>query len=113
MVKRNEHGQYMESGNPGGRLKGVPEFRTVLQRKLRDEPYHLDEIADFLIAQAKIDLAATRELIDRLDGKAVQNRNVYHSDEPIKLRYPWEDPAEPEPEPEPISTNGDDPKGDQ
>ena len=63
-----------QSGNPGGRPKDRP-FADALRMELKaagDDHRALRKIARALIAKAEDgDLAAIREVADRLDGKAV------------------------------------------
>ena len=63
-----------QSGNPGGRPKDKP-FADALRMELKvagDDHRKLRKIARALIAKAEDgDLAAIREIADRLDGKVV------------------------------------------
>ena len=67
------------SGNPTGRPKGIPNLKAALMRRLAkaglDEEGvgpDVDEIAAFLIAQAKEDPAAMKHLWDRVEGSVAK-----------------------------------------
>jgi hypothetical protein len=79
-----------ESGNPNGRPKGVPNSKTRLLRLLEitqnvKNPI-TGELEDFSIAERmdlailnkalKGDIRAYQELMDRLEGKAVQSTEI-------------------------------------
>ena len=60
-------------GRPIGSLNRQKPFRDALNVALHSRPVALRRIADKLLDSAERgDLAAAREVIDRLDGKAVQ-----------------------------------------
>ena len=60
-------------GRPIGSVNRQKPFRDALNVALHSRPQALRKIADQLLDQAEQgDLAAAREIIDRTDGKAVQ-----------------------------------------
>jgi hypothetical protein len=60
-------------GRPIGSLNREKPFKTALHIALRQRPEALPRIANRLIDKCEEgDLASIRELVDRLDGKAVQ-----------------------------------------
>jgi hypothetical protein len=73
-----------QSGNPGGLPKGVPRISTALQKILRtkpDEVYEPSSKADVLALRLydnaiKGDTWATREILDRCEGKVTQSLAV-------------------------------------
>jgi phage I-like protein len=62
-----------QSGNPNGRPKSKP-FKDALQRLLaKADGQELENIAAALMAKASIgDVAAIKEVADRMDGKVPQ-----------------------------------------
>lgn len=81
-----------QSGNPGGKPKGLPSFSAALRRELaktdRRNVQHLEKIAAKVVAMAmKGDMDAVRWLADRVDGKVVQSLNV--SQEHTVNVVPW------------------------
>ena len=70
-----------QSGNPGGRQKGEKIWRDALRRAIArredDDPQALEKLADKLVSMASEgDIAALRELADRLDGKPKQQTEI-------------------------------------
>lgn len=69
-----------QSGNPGGLPKGTPRISTSLMKLLRTQPHEVyvpqnkaDQIAVSLYDSAlKGDTWATREILDRTEGKVSQ-----------------------------------------
>ena len=69
-----------QSGNPGGRKKGVPKISSALERILctkPDEVYEPKHKSDVLALQlydsaTKGDTYALREILDRVEGKVAQ-----------------------------------------
>lgn len=73
-----------QSGNPGGRAKGKPWREALLRAVMRrepleatlqegDRPQRIDLMAEAIVNRAiDGDVAASREIGDRLEGKAVQ-----------------------------------------
>jgi hypothetical protein len=60
-------------GRPVGSINRERPFNEALRISLRQRPHSLRRVADRLIDKAEEgDLPSIRELIDRLDGKAVQ-----------------------------------------
>ncbi|MBR0749134.1 hypothetical protein JQ582_34920 [Bradyrhizobium japonicum] len=60
-------------GRPLGSLNREKPFQDALRIALRNRPLALRRVADQLLDKAEQgDFASIRELIDRLDGKAVQ-----------------------------------------
>jgi hypothetical protein len=56
-------------------------FYDKLRRRLTQEPHRLERIVNELITQAEAGEAwAVKEVIDRLDGKAVQTTEMQNSD---------------------------------
>jgi len=56
-------------------------FYDRLRKALTQEPHRLEKIVGQLITQAEMGEAwAVKEMIDRLDGKAVQTNQVENSD---------------------------------
>jgi hypothetical protein len=56
-------------------------FYDKLRKQLVQEPHRLEKIVGQLITQAEMGEAwAVKEIIDRLDGKAVQTNQVENSD---------------------------------
>jgi hypothetical protein len=56
-------------------------FYDRLRKALTQEPHRLEKIVGQLITQAEMGEAwAVKEIIDRLDGKAVQTNQVENSD---------------------------------
>jgi hypothetical protein len=56
-------------------------FYDSLRRRLRQEPHRLERIVNQLITQAEAGEAwAVKEVIDRVDGKAVQTTEMQNSD---------------------------------
>ena len=78
------------TGRPVGVTNKDKPFRAALVRALEiadDNPKKLDELARALIAKAKTgDVAALREVSDRLDGKVAQAVVGDDGSEPITLR---------------------------
>jgi hypothetical protein len=69
-------------GRPIGSLNKQKPFRDALQMAVRRRPLILHQIADQVLDQAKAgDLAAAREVADRLDGKPGQA--IEHGDVPL------------------------------
>ena len=64
------------SGNPGGRVKGVPDLNRALQKYLRDHPEDVEDIIKGLVSRAKGDDRALKELWDRKEGPVVQKQQV-------------------------------------
>jgi hypothetical protein len=65
-----------ESGNPTGRPKTAKQFKDALNiavKRTEGDKVMLAQIAEALVDKAKAgDVAAIREVADRLDGKATQ-----------------------------------------
>jgi len=81
-----------QSGNPAGRPKTKP-FKEALQRIIEAAgPQELDRVAAALFARAQTgDVAAIREVGDRMDGKVPQS--IGGSDElPPIQGFAWIDP---------------------
>lgn len=76
-----------QSGNPGGRPKDKP-WRQALMLALKDEDgAKLRRIAEKVVGLAEDgDLAAVKEIADRLDGKAAQTTVIQGDDEGGPLR---------------------------
>ena len=78
------------TGRPVGATNKDKPFRAALVRALEiadDNPEKLDELARALIAKAKTgDVAALREVSDRLDGRVPQAVVGDSGSEPITLR---------------------------
>ena len=56
-------------------------FYDKLRRRLTQEPHRLERIVNELITQAEAGEAwAVNEVIDRLDGKAIQTTEMQNSD---------------------------------
>ena len=56
-------------------------FYDTLRKRLTQEPHRLERIVNELITQAEQGEAwAVKEVIDRLDGKAVQTTEMQNSD---------------------------------
>ena len=56
-------------------------FYDKLRKQLTQEPHRLEKIVGQLITQAEMGEAwAVKEIIDRLDGKAVQTNQVENAD---------------------------------
>jgi hypothetical protein len=56
-------------------------FYDSLRRRLRQEPHRLERIVNELITQAEAgEPWAVKEVIDRVDGKAVQTTEMQNSD---------------------------------
>jgi hypothetical protein len=56
-------------------------FYDKLRKRLTQEPHRLERIVNELITQAEAGEAwAVKEVIDRLDGKAVQTTEMQNSD---------------------------------
>ena len=77
------------TGRPVGAINKDRPFRAALVRALEiadDNPKKLDELAEALIAKAKTgDVAALREVSDRLDGKVAQALVGDDRSEPIMI----------------------------
>ena len=71
-----------QSGNPGGRPKG--KSITAELRKLIDEGTNAEDMAKILYAMAKrmspSQLSALRELMDRTDGKVLDEHKIETGD---------------------------------
>ena len=78
------------TGRPVGAINKDRPFRAALVRALGiadNNPEKLDKLAEALIAQAKTgDVAALREVSDRLDGRVPQAVVGDDGSEPITLR---------------------------
>ena len=78
------------TGRPVGATNKDKPFRAALVRALEiadNNPKKLDELARALVAKAKTgDVAALREVSDRLDGKVPQAVVGDSGSEPITLR---------------------------
>ena len=78
------------TGRPVGATNKDKPFRAALVRALGiadNDPEKLDKLAEALIAKAKTgDVAALREVSDRLDGKVAQAVVGDDGSEPITLR---------------------------
>ena len=78
------------TGRPVGAINKDKPFRAALVRALGiadNNPEKLDKLAEALIAKAKTgDVAALREVSDRLDGKVAQAVVGDDGSEPITLR---------------------------
>ena len=78
------------TGRPVGATNKDKPFRAALVRALGiadNNPEKLDKLAEALIAKAKTgDVAALREVSDRLDGKVAQALVGDDGSEPITLR---------------------------
>ena len=77
-----------QSGNPGG-LRKYKDFVTALRMELAalddDDQRGMRKVAASLIREAlKGNIAAVREIADRLDGKAIQQHH-FDMEERIKL----------------------------
>lgn len=88
-ISRDEKGRWLTSGNPAGR----PKSRAITERlKLRLEEGKADELADNLIEMAGdkadkwLSLAATKEIVDRTEGKAMTRAIVGHTVDPNALQ---------------------------
>ena len=79
-----------QSGNPGGRPKGLPKISSALHRLLMtkpDEVYEPHNKADVLALQlydsaTKGDTYACREILDRTEGKVAQGLQLSTADLP-------------------------------
>lgn len=78
-----------QSGNPAGRPKSRP-FKEAIDRALKsvgDDSDALEAIATALLVKARAgDIAAIKELADRLDGKVAQTISGDDSLDPITVR---------------------------
>jgi hypothetical protein len=64
----------------GNAIKGKM-FYDKLRKRLTQEPHRLERIVNELITQAEAGEAwAVKEVIDRLDGKAIQTTEMQNSD---------------------------------
>ena len=69
------------SGNPGGRPSGAVSLTVLIKRQLREHPEEADAIVARLFGLArdpdpKVALAAIREVLDRVDGKALVSAEI-------------------------------------
>jgi hypothetical protein len=82
-----------KSGNPLGRSKRDKLFETALKMQLLEAGESmpdLREIAAFLISEAKVNLAATKEFADRMDGKVPQGIiGGDEDDQPLQIVARW------------------------
>lgn len=71
-----------QSGNPSGRVRSKP-FSEALNRALaQGDPERLRRLAEVLLDKAADgDMAAIKEVADRLDGKPAQSLSVGNEDD--------------------------------
>jgi Family of unknown function (DUF5681) len=83
-----------QSGNPSGRPKSKP-FKEALEKVIREagtEKPALEEIAFSVYREAKRgEIAAIKEIADRLDGKVPQELGGSRELGPIALEFGWRD----------------------
>ena len=105
---RDKSGHYLPGrvSNPVGRPadKRSISLITVLKRRFREKPELADEITQQLLKLARrkgvYQMQAIKEILDRIDGKPVDNHNV-KMENPVSIRFV---PAPSKPV-EPVDTN--------
>lgn len=95
-----------QSGNPGGRPKGVPSLTAATLRFAKAHPERIDTVVAMLFDQAEAGNIRAAELLwDRLDGKVAQPIAMV-PDTHIVLRWPSGDDNDHAPAVASESTNG-------
>jgi hypothetical protein len=76
-----------QSGNPSGRTKGTPSLVDELKKWLRRHPEDAEKIIAALIKEGtKGNITATREMLDRVDGKVVETHKL-ETDLPVQVIF--------------------------
>lgn len=77
-----------QSGNPSGRVRSKPFAETLNRALAQGSPERLRRIAEALLDKAADgDLAAIKEVADRLDGKTPQSLSIGNDDgQPFMLQ---------------------------
>lgn len=80
------------AGRSGKRLDSLwaDALRRAIKRREEKDPQALERLADVLLRKADDgDMAALKELGDRLDGKAAQQVTHEGGDTPVKMVMEW------------------------
>ena len=76
-----------QSGNPSGRPKGAVSLVTSLREYLNKHPEEKRDLIKALIKQGKLgNVVATKEILDRVDGKVKEVHEI-EGELPIKLIF--------------------------
>ena len=76
-----------QTGNPEGRPVGSISLVERLKAYLRRHPEEVEAIVVSLVKQGKIgNITATKELLDRVDGKVVE-RHLIEGEHPITIQF--------------------------
>ena len=76
-----------ESGNPHGRGHNTISIVEQLKAYLRRHPEAIEEIVVALVKEGKLgNLVATKEMLDRIDGKVVEKHQI-EGELPIKILF--------------------------
>lgn len=75
-IERDERGHFLKgvSGNPSGRPKGNPAVKELLREHSIDAARKVLELLN--CGNAKIELAAAQEILNRTEGKPLQTQDV-------------------------------------
>lgn len=88
-VLRDTQGKFMPgvSGNPGGTPKGTFSLQAKLRRYLEEHPSEADDIIKAMAKQGKLgNMVATKEMMDRIDGKVPETHRI-EGELPIRLVF--------------------------
>ena len=76
-----------ESGNKDGRTTGSISITETLKKFLRRNPEALEDIVIALIEEGRLgNMVATKEMLDRVDGKVAETHRI-EGELPVKLLF--------------------------
>lgn len=79
-IKRDEHGRILPGSgplNPGGRPKGSVSLKTIMLRKLAEDPARAERIVSQWLNKAEAgEFQHLKELLERVDGSVKQQSQI-------------------------------------
>ena len=74
--------------NPGGRPKDSVSLVQKLRNYLAEHPEEANKVIESLVKQGKLgNIIATKEMLDRIDGKVPETRRIEAGELPIRIVF--------------------------